>query len=373
MDVLEAVTASQSQFGADKMFRHLDRLADWQQGRWPSPVTVELNLTNVCNHRCPGCSFSYLDHAAGESMPMPLAVSLLQQLARCGVRAVTFSGGGEPLVYGVRRVLELMRLTRDLGMDVALITNGQKLTSDEFLTLCTWLRVSLDAYDARTFETSHGGTPDQWRQVTANLRRIASAARRRRQDGLSCATVGAGFLTTLESDWYEAARFAATIYGLDYIQFRPLVENHVQDQSLCGGMAGPLPQASVDRMFDAYGEVRQAFERDDFRVLLSADKYHALCQPGFGRTYTRCHGSFLQATIGADCRLYICCHGQGRDEFCLGDLREQKFSQAWNSTRARQVRQSINPQLHCTPCCRLHPQNVVLEKIRQPATHQNFI
>lgn len=71
--------------------------------------------------------------------------------------------------------------------------------------------------------------------------------------------------------------------------------------------------------------------------------------------------------------LLLSCHGQGRDEFCLGDLREQKFSQVWNGDRARRVRQAINPQLQCTPCCRLHPQNVVLEKIRQPATHEAFI
>jgi hypothetical protein len=45
----------------------------------------------------------------------------------------------------------------------------------------------------------------------------------------------------------------------------------------------------------------------------------------------------------------------------------------WHGDRARRVRQAINPQLQCTPCFRLHPQNVVLEKIRQPATHEAFI
>jgi pyruvate-formate lyase-activating enzyme len=374
---MNPIQQSLSQFGADKMFRHLDRLSDWQSGRWPYPVTVELDLTNACNHHCPGCSFNYLRSQSKESIPSPLAMSLLAQLSDCDVKAITFSGGGEPLVYGVDRVLRLMRLCRDLGMDAALITNGQRLTSDEFLSLCSWVRISLDAYDAATFFRSHGGSPDQFNQVVANLRRTCAAARRRRRDGLPCATVGVGFLTNersvYESDFYEAARFASTIDGLDYLQFRPAITNGVDDPTCCGGMRKPLPKPMVDRIFDAYQEANGRFARDDFRVLLSADKYDALSQPEFGRTYNTCHGSFLQATIGADCRLYICCHGQGRNEFCLGDLRDQRFSEAWHSDRAMNVRRSINPQLLCTPACRLHPQNVVLEKMLSPATHETFI
>ncbi len=374
---MNPIEQSLSQFGADKMFRHLDRLADWQNGRWPFPVTVELDLTNACNHHCPDCSFSYLRSQSKESIPGPLAMSLLAQLSDCGVKAITFSGGGEPLVYGVDRVLRLMRLCRDLGMDAALITNGQRLTSDEFLSLCSWVRVSLDAYDEATFARSHGGSPDQFHEVIANLRRMCAAALWRKRDSLPCATVGVGFLTNersvYESDFYEAARFAATIDGLDYLQFRPAITNGVADPTCCGGMRKPLPKPTVDRMFDAYQEASERWARDDFRVLLSADKYDAMWRPEFGRTYSNCHGSFLQATIGADCRLYICCHGQGRNEFCLGDLKDQRFSEAWHSDRARNVRRSINPQRHCTPCCRLHPQNVVLEKIRQPTTHEAFI
>ncbi len=44
------------QFSSDKILKHLDRVNAWLKGENPYPITVEMDVTNICNHRCPECS-----------------------------------------------------------------------------------------------------------------------------------------------------------------------------------------------------------------------------------------------------------------------------------------------------------------------------
>lgn len=358
------------QFGAEKMFLHADRLAEWQAGRLPAPVTVELNVTNLCNHACPDCTFSYLVNVDKSSLPLELAQRAVREMAAIGVRAVTFSGGGEPLVYGQERVLALMELCADLGMQTALITNGSKLTSDRFLALCQWVRVSLDAYDEVTFARFHGRGPGEFEKVCRRLREYAALALQRKAAGQACATLGVGFLTDADSvvrdDLPKMAEFCAGFPGLDYVQFRPLVINMVADPSLSGGQFGDLSALRASY------RAAQQFARDDFRVLWSGGKYDALGQPHAGRSYGRCLAHFLEAVVAADARVYICCHTQGQPQACLGDLRTHSFGEIWWSELAQAVYEAIDPRIHCPPACRLHLQNRALQQLTE-SVHPNFI
>jgi cyclic pyranopterin phosphate synthase len=365
------MSESARMLGAGKMFHHLDRLAAWQRGELPPPVTVELNLTNRCNHACGGCSFGYLVNVSQDSLPAPLAVRLIEELAGLGVKAITFSGGGEPLVYGEPRVLSLMEMVKDAGMDCALITNGSLLRSERFLDLCEWVRVSLDAYDAETFQRFHGRGEKEFEKVVGNLHDLGV---RKSIRAAPSATLGVGFLTTAESlergDFDRMAAFCATLPGLDYLQFRPLVENMVARPALDGGYAAPLDLAPWQAAYDA---AALQYSRPDFRVLWSEGKYAALALAGAGRTYEKCHAHFLEATVGADGRVAICCHGQGVDDFTLGSLHEQTFAEIWHGERARRVYERIDPRVHCPPACRLSGQNAVLQDLLRPAEHPNFI
>ncbi len=358
-------------FTADKLFAHADRVATWQRGELPAPVTVELDLTNLCNHACPGCTFSYLVNVSKDSIPLDVAERIIDQLAAIGVKAVTFSGGGEPLVYGQEKVVALMERCRAGGMQAALITNGSLLTDERFLDLCEWVRVSLDGYDAASFARFHGRNDREFAKVLERVRAFC-AAKARRGSG---ATIGAGFLTDAGSlargDFWRMAQLCASIDGLDYVQFRPLVVNMVADPTLAGGGAA-IEQSDLAEMVAAYRVATKVFARPEFKVLLSTGKYEALAQPGFGRTYDRCLAHFLEATISADCRVYLCCHTQGQDRFCLGDLRESSFAEIWHSERAREVYASFDPRNTCPPACRLHLQNVALQSVAT-SVHPNFI
>lgn len=371
------------QFGGDKMFLHAANVAEWQAGRLPVPVTIEFNVTNSCNHHCGGCTFGHLVFKPGpkDSIPFDTAKRIIAELADLGVRALTFSGGGEPLVYGEAKVLELMELARTGGMDVALITNGSLLRSERFLDLCEWVRVSLDAYDEDTFERFHGRSPGEFAKVMRNVRAFGAAALQRKMKRHRCATFGVGFLTDHGSpvidgegrgDLHRMAEFCAGIAGLDYLQFRPLVRNMVDDPELTGGWGGETNDAILMATTAQAESAAHRYGRSDFKVLSSAGKYDALRQPGFGKTYDCCHAHFLEAVVAADAKVYLCCHRQGMEDSCLGDLTEQSFAAVWHSERAKQVAASFNPQTACPPACRLHQQNSALQELKMQV-HRNFI
>ena len=60
------------------------------------PVSVEIHLTNVCNLRCAFCSYGTV--RANEMLPQSMLDELVEDLIACRptLKAVVFSGGGDP-------------------------------------------------------------------------------------------------------------------------------------------------------------------------------------------------------------------------------------------------------------------------------------
>lgn len=360
----------------NKAFQHLDRLAEWQAGRLPAPVTVEIQPTNACNHACPNCTFSHLVLVPGpkDVIDSQLLSSAIDQLADMGVKAITLSGGGEPLVYGRDRLLTMARQVRARGMDVALITNGSLLNNIEWLDLCEWVRISLDGYDVDTFAKYHGRSSGEFDKVLHNIHILGEARYKSLREGKKQATLGVGYLTdrtTTSHDIFAMAELCSGITGLSYLQFRPLVINMVADPSLKGGYGG-FRNVEADAII---GWIHMAQERcggNGFAVLASEDKYHLLATPGHGKT-AKCEGHFLEAVIAADGCVYRCCHTAGQKQFRLGDLQQQTFHDIWHGARNTDIYDSVDPRATCPAACRLSHVNIGLEKLREPATHPNYI
>lgn len=50
-----------------KIFYHPEKILDYKNGKRPFPVTVEIDLTNNCNHKCSFCF--YADKIGRGNMP----------------------------------------------------------------------------------------------------------------------------------------------------------------------------------------------------------------------------------------------------------------------------------------------------------------
>jgi MoaA/NifB/PqqE/SkfB family radical SAM enzyme len=74
-------------------------------GSLHAPVHVRIKPMNACNERCWYCAYRVEDLSLGsemkvrDSIPRDKMFEIVDDLIEMDVKAVTFSGGGEPLIY----------------------------------------------------------------------------------------------------------------------------------------------------------------------------------------------------------------------------------------------------------------------------------
>lgn len=346
------------QFSSDKILKHLDRVNEWLRGRNPPPITVELDMTNKCNHRCPQCVVNYFRVADNSSLSKDLARDIILQLARSKIRGLIFTGGGEPLCNPY--TLKAVELARTKGLDSGFITNGSLFNQESakiVLKNCTWLRVSLDAASPEVFKASHGLDGNEFNRVVNNIALLVRTKEKLR----SKCIIGVGFLTcdATISDMVKAAVLSKKL-GVDYLQFRPM---QIHD----GGKF-------AYHWTDVGNEIAEAlkYSGDGFQVLYSKHKYEMAHDPRFGRHYGKCYGQQFATVISASGKMYVCCHTRGYGKYCIGDLHKKTFKEIWNSRRRKAVVKRIDFR-DCIPLCRDNTFNQILWNIKQPREHVNFL
>lgn len=122
-----------------KLFKSRLLLESAKDGIIP-PIHVQVNPTNKCNRKCQFCSCAKRDR--GLELPISFFQKLIPHLASLGTKAVTITGGGEPLLY--RDFDALIELCRIHGIQTGLVTNGDllPLAKSDTLRKLTWCRIS---------------------------------------------------------------------------------------------------------------------------------------------------------------------------------------------------------------------------------------
>jgi GTP 3',8-cyclase len=350
------------QFSSDKLFCHLDRVSEWLDTGVSQPVTFELDLTNLCNSKCPHC-FGYFRREENKySLSPGEAKNIIRQIKSAGGRAVTFTGGGEPLCNPF--AVEAVKYARGCGLDVGFITNGSLLDgniSRELVRCCTWIRVSLDAASPGIYRVSHGQGENAFNRVLSNTWELVKI---KKVNGNAC-TIGAGYLTfpETEKDIIPFALLGKRL-GVDYVQYRPLLDDFSRN-------AVDYRLAAQKRILR---EIKKAaaLSGKGYDVLYSKHKYESIEAPGELREYDKCYGHHFAAVIAADRKMYVCCHFRGVKKYCLGDLSKNSLKSVWKSKKRRAAYESINLE-ECPPLCRCNAFNVILWNIKQEKKHKNFI
>ena len=357
-----------NQFIQNKVQFHPDRIHDWMVSGSSIPLSIELDLTNSCDNFCPWC-FGYegLDRQDkstwnvdnfGQKLSTEEAFDVIDQIKEFGIYGITLTGGGEPLVH--KDIMKIIPYINSRGLELGLITNGNRLSEEKIhiiLENCLWMRVSVDATNKEEYLQEHG--VKSWDQLVDNIKLLGKI-----KEKYTC-SVGVGFLTNGDNDesLMEFARLGSE-WNVDFAQFRPM---------LVGWGTTDCHYKSKDTT-RIIKEAQEKYNRDNYSVLCSEHKYSMIDNNTIGRTYSLCHGESFTSVIGADMKMYVCCHMRGIEKYIIGDLRKNTIKEIWESYQRKNAISNIDVNsFDCPPLCRHDGTNRFLHELTVLPTHKNFI
>ena len=160
-----------------KIFFHPEKIVEYKQGKRPFPITIEIDLTNVCNHRCSFCNFSeYLkkDHSV---LDTEIIKKRIAEARKLGTKGICFTGGGESMVH--KDFIEILQETKNHGFDIGLITNGALINEEKAPILVKnlqWIRISMGGGDRESYKSVQG--VDDFEKVIDNLKNLSEIKER---------------------------------------------------------------------------------------------------------------------------------------------------------------------------------------------------
>ncbi len=323
-----------------KLLYHPKNIQEWLSKGTCQPVTAEIDPSLMCNHKCPECTFR--NYLKKQFIPGRILKRLVPELSAAGVKGVIISGGGEPLTNpNTYRFIELLAQG---GIDVTLSTNGLTLDKnmESLLRHCLRIRVSVDAASPQVYLKTHGVSESYFKRMLDNLH---AAVRLKRNLGFRT-NLGISFLVSSQTkeDIVPAMALFKEI-GLDFIQFKPMQRYDESKSQWYYEDIGSLEE---------YIARKHDFESETFRISFLREKYFV--GEKYERGYTRCHGACFDLVIGADSKVYLCCHLKYNPSYCLGDLQSEPLINT-----IERIRSNSRVTKDCVPLCRLDAINELLE------------
>jgi len=310
----------------NKIVFYMKEVNEAIQGKAISPITCEIDPSNYCNLNCNFCMYAKYIKNNREHLDLKTFINLIYELKVIGVKSITFTGGGEPLMNPSFN--EMASRAHSLGFQLGLITNGTLLNKVKNLDHFEFIRISLDSYDKNSYLKIKG--VDLFDKVLDNIMYVLA---------ISSTDVGISYVICEENvDGIKKAQEISDNLGVKYIQFKPAWIN---------GKKIKIPD-SIE---------------NSTRTVIT-DRYNA-------EDNLPCLIAGLIGIVGADSNVYFCCQHRGKENFSLGNLKDSSFIDLWKK------RIELVPSLSKCPSCRYMNYAVGYKTFSQPQyvflNHINFL
>jgi len=360
-----------------KAVHHTDKIDQLKQGKQPVPLQVQLIIADLCNHNCSFCAYRMEGYTSNQNfgeydslkqivnnnpnrmIPYEKCIEILDDCAAIGVKALQFTGGGEPTVHPKHK--EIFQYTLDKGMDLALVTNGTIIRPGvpEILAKGKWVRFSVDAGNSKTYAGIREVPEKFFYKTLKNIEKVAEA---RAKEPNSDLVIGVGFVVTKEN-WRE-------IYDAVEIYSKLGVDN--------ARVSAVFTPEDFEYHKDHYEEAKELtrrakedFETEEFQVFdLFGERISDLQQ--HRPDYDFCSYMHLNTYIGGDLKVYTCCNNAYSDRGEMGSLKDQRFMDYWLSSEKIQKYANFKAS-SCDRCMFNNKNRFVNYMLENDPLHVNYI
>lgn len=345
-----------------KIFRHRDLLDKLENGARCNPLYIRIKPTNLCNHNCYYCHYKnpYLtldEYNPKDMIPREKMLEIVSDMASMGVKAVTFSGGGEPLVYPY--IEETMEKILDSQIELSIITNGSLLQGKkaELLAKSKWVRISIDSMNPVNYARIRGLKEDALLSVLRNIEEFAKIKNNQCELGINF-VIG-------KENYMEIAQVAETMkhLGANHVKFAPLFSNETEEyhKDIKEEVIATLNE-TADKLNDGTFKIIDLYTSD-------FDNYEV-----FKRTYSRCPIKEFVCIIAANSKVYYCHDKAYLLDGCVCDLDDQSFAEGWNSEEVTKKFREFDAMKTCTQHCVYDSRNILINSyLDMDLNHVNFV
>jgi MoaA/NifB/PqqE/SkfB family radical SAM enzyme len=292
-------------------------------------------------------------------IPTDKVIEILSDCARLGVKAIQFTGGGEPCLH--KDLDRFLRYGEACAFDLALVTNGVAVTPAILEPLLAggdnWVRFSIDAGTAETYCAMRRAPRQHWTQV---FNHIGMAVKMRDDTPRARLVIGVGFVVTKEN-WREVVQATQLAKDLcvDNIRISAVFQSDDADYF-------------KDFHVDAAHACAQAEQlaTETFQVInMFGDRLSdlELAHPD----YTACGVQRLTTYIGGDQSVYRCCNLAYHPRGFLGSLIDRRFYDLWKDTQTHKDFDAFDA--HGCPRCQFNEKNRVMAEAIKPIKNVNFV
>lgn len=305
-----------------------------------APIKVQIQYTNRCNAKCPGCYVSSGVALSREMSDEDLR-KLLHSLKEWGVLQIEWSGGE---VFTRKGLFDTLAYAQDLGFEQNILTNGVALGRNKGFAEQLWqyvyaVQVSVDS----TFESFDKwlGLKRGWESVITGLERLCES---RPEHGAVSVT------TTLDKVNLEHLSTIARI-----LQELPLSAWKLAKQ-IPNGRSFINDTEAEAMLWHSYGLLRTIRDGFPIKVIhpfdVSSDP-----QDLFPVEWVTEPSARWFMYVAADGRVYPFPYYDGMPEFYLGRVNEVTLDKLWNSEPCQRLRavtrQSTSDCAWCSQVCRM--------------------
>ncbi len=343
-----------------KLIYHPDVVSRWLKGENIYPIEVEVSLSNACNHRCIFCAVDYTGY---DSILMNKNILLknLNEMYPKGLKSVIYAGEGEPLLH--KDASEIINKTKEIGIDVALSTNGVLLTpeiSRNCLKSLTWIRFSTAGILEDTYEKVQGAKKGDLQKVLNNMQEAVKV----KKDQKLKTTIGVQLLL-LPDNKDEIVQMGKELkkIGVDYFTIKPFSQ-HPKSQKII--------KVDYSQLMGLEKEIKE-LETEEFKIYF---RTHAMEELSYKKCYSKCLALPFMVHIDTKGDIWPCVAYVGREGFSYGNIYEKSFIEIWEGEQRKKVNEvfsKLDIEKNCREICRMNEMNKYLDELVHPGEHVNFI
>ena len=346
-----------------KAFHFSDRLELLANQKIPSPTHVRIKPINACNHKCWFCAYRVDDLQLGDQMslrdsiPKQKMSEIIEDLIEMKVKAVTFSGGGEPLIYP--HLIPALRRLAEANIQYAVLTNGSFLKGEIaslFSKFGTWIRISMDGWDNESYMRFRSAGPHEYDVIMNNIKNFKNL-------GGTC-HLGVSFIVSDKNyDHILEACLKLKEIGVLHVKISGcIVSNDSKENNRYHSL---IRESANEQIREA-----QSLNNENFQVV---NHYHEM-ELNFEKNYQFCPMASMLTVIGADSNIYTCQDKAYTECGRLGAIKDIRFKDFWFSDNNVSRLLNLNPKKECLHHCISNNKNSILnEYLSIDQRHISFV